>query len=116
MRRRYNWATPSCTGGGYVIQETTANRAVFTSPAESVQLVLSMYQARRQVLRGTPAGDHLIELYCRHGAAVASALAHDPLLRQEIAVFLREVAPGLDALRRAGDVRADRLRVSPAVW
>lgn len=105
---------PSCTGGGCVIQETAGDRSLFTSPAEAIQLTLLMYQAREQVLRGTPAGDHLIDLYYRHSAAVAAALARDPVLRQDMAAFLREVAPGLDALRRGDHVRADRVLVSPA--
>ncbi len=103
---------PSCTGGGCVVQETTADRTVFSSPMEAIQLTLLVYQAREQVLRGTPAGDHLIDLYYRHSAAAAGVLAHDANLRQEMAAFLRDIAPGLEALRAQDHVRADHLIVS----
>ncbi len=103
---------PSCTGGGCVIQETTGDRSLFTSPAETIQLTLLMYQVREQVLRGTPAGDHFIDLYYRHSAAVTGALARDPHLRYELAAFLRGVAPGLEALRAQDRLRAESVTVS----
>lgn len=103
---------PSCTGGGCVIQEMTGDRSLFTSPAEAIQLTLLMYQAREQVLRGTPAGDHLIDLYYRHSVEVTGALVRDPHLRHELAAFLRDVAPGLEALRAQDRLRAESLTVS----
>ena len=63
--------------------------------------------------RGTPAGEHLIDLYYQHTGAMARLLAQDPALRHEMAAFLAAVAPGLDALA-AKDERGARLTISPA--
>lgn len=107
-----NTAVP-CTGGGCAVQTTVADQAAFGSPGDAIHTALIMYRTREQVMRGAPAGEHLIDLYYEHSGAMARILAQDPALRHHMAAFLAAVAPGLDALAGHQD-RAARLTISPA--
>lgn len=107
-----NTAVP-CTGGGCAVQTTVADEAAFKSPGEAIHTALVMYRAREQVMRGAPAGDHLIGLYYEHSGTMARILAQDPALRHHMAAFLAAVAPGLDALAGRQE-NASRLTISPA--
>ncbi len=102
-----------CTGGGCAVQTTVADDSAFASPAEAARTAIAMYRAREMVMRGTPAGDHLIALYYQHTPAMARLLAQDAGLRRHLAAFLTAVTPGLDALA-AHSTRAERIVVSPA--
>ena len=105
--------TVPCSSGGCAVQTTVADEAAFKSPAEAIRTAIIMYRTREQVLRGAPVGEHLIDLYYQHTAAMARLLAQDPVLRHHMAAFLAEVAPGLDALAAKSE-RAARLTISPA--
>ena len=105
--------TVPCSSGGCAVQTTVADEAAFKSPAEAIRTAIIMYRTREQVLRGAPVGEHLIDLYYQHTAAMARLLAQDLVLRHHMAAFLAEVAPGLDALA-ARNERAARLTISPA--
>lgn len=105
--------TVPCSSGGCAVQTTVADEAAFKSPAEAIRTAIIMYRTREQVLRGAPVGEHLIDLYYQHTAAMVRLLAQDPVLRHHMAAFLAEVAPGLDALAAKSE-RAARLTISPA--
>lgn len=102
-----------CSSGGCAVQTTVADEAAFKSPADAIRTAIIMYRTREQVLRGAPAGEHLMSLYYQHTSTMARLLAQDPALRHEMAAFLVEVTPGLEALA-AKNERAARLTISPA--
>jgi hypothetical protein len=64
---------------------------------------------RDNVLRATPAGRELVELYYQHRAAVVARLEQDPQLLRDAAACLVAIAPALENRRPH-----DRLAITPS--
>lgn len=65
------------------------------SQASSLEVVLTLYRLRDQILKDNPAGKHYQDLYDRYSGRISSLLIQDSALRSAGIETLRSAAPGL---------------------
>jgi len=79
-------------------------------PGRGAGLLRTMYGLRTQVLRGTPYGRRLIDLYYAHAVAVTRIVGEDERLRAQLVALVDRFAAGLETL---GTNEADTVHLSP---
>jgi len=77
---------------------TLADPVIYPDASSALQVAITLYRVRDQLLSATPTGLRYLALYERYTGQIASLLAGDARLRQAGGQLLRQMSPGLSAM------------------